>query len=110
MGLIAPHVRGGNVLAHGDDVIPAFFPGGRALVFKSERAVLVEQSLGVFKSALQLIFVFVVQATAGKRAQRSVFYFKLLLLTSTLLKNGIKSGEDPVSQLPGGQGLVRRNP
>lgn len=69
-----------------------------------------EQSLGVFESALQLIFVFVVQATAGERAQRPIFYFELLLLTSTLLKNGIKSGEDPVPQLPGGRGLVRRDP
>ncbi|QOL08513.1 L4 33K 14.6 kDa protein [Human adenovirus 55] len=70
---------------------------GRCLLFKSQRAVLVEESLGVLKSALKLIFALVIQTTSGERTQRSVFYFQFLLLAPTLLEDGIQGWKDPIS-------------
>lgn len=84
--------------------------GGRGLLFKSECAVLVEESLGVLKRALKLVFALVIQTTAGERAQRTVLDFQFLLLPPTLLEDGIEGGKDPVPQFPGLRRLVRRDP
>lgn len=83
---------------------------GNGLLFKSQRAVLVEESLGVLESALKLVFALVIQTTSGERAQRSVFYFQFLLLPPTLLEDGIEGWKDPVPQLSGLRWLVRCDP